>query len=118
METLDEALITLVEMTVRETDADRGSLFLNDASTGELYSRVAQGDRFLEIRFLNDVGIAGRVFTTHESLIINDAYSDPRFNREIDEQTGYTTREHPVRADHDAAWSGDRRRPGAQQALR
>jgi len=41
METLDEALTTLVEMTVRETGADRGSLFLNDASTGELYSRVA-----------------------------------------------------------------------------
>ncbi|MDQ1512049.1 MAG: adenylate cyclase, partial [Actinomycetota bacterium] len=68
------------------------TLFLNDPATGELYSRVLQGERMLEIRFLNDAGIAGRVFTTHESLIINDAYADPRFNREIDEQTGYTTR--------------------------
>src|SRR6266404_833398 len=75
METLDEVLAALVEMTVRATDSDRGTLFLNDPATGELYSRVLQGERMLEIRFLNDVGIAGRVFTTHESLIINDAYA-------------------------------------------
>ena len=92
METLDEVLVALVEMTVRETDADRGTLFLNDPMTGELYSRVVQGERLREIRFLNDVGIAGRVFATHESLIINDAYADPQFNRDIDEQTGYTTK--------------------------
>ena len=92
METLDEVLAALIEMTVRETDSDRGTLFLNDPATGELYSRMLQGERVLEIRLLNDAGIAGRVFTTHESLIINDAYADPRFNRDIDEQTGYTTR--------------------------
>src|SRR5262245_22309277 len=92
METLDEMLSALVELTVRETNADRGTLFLNDSATGELYARVAQGDRSLEIRFLNSVGIAGRVFMTHEPLIINDTYADHRFNREIDEQTGYATR--------------------------
>jgi adenylate cyclase len=92
LDTLDEVLTALVELTVRETDADRGTLFLNDSTTGELYSRIAQGDHLVELRFLNDTGIAGRVFTTHESLIIDDAYTDPRFNRDIDELTGYTTR--------------------------
>jgi adenylate cyclase len=92
METLDEVLAALVDMTVCETGADRGTLFLNDPATGELYSRVVQGERVREIRFLNDTGIAGRVFTTREPLIINDAYADARFNREIDEQTGYATR--------------------------
>ena len=92
METLDEVLAALIEMTVLETDSDRGTLFLNDPATGELYSRVLQGEQTLEIRLLNDVGIAGRVFTTHESLIINDAYADPRFNRQVDELTGYETR--------------------------
>ena len=92
METLDDVLAALIEMTVLETDSDRGTLFLNDPATGELYSRVLQGEQTLEIRLLNDVGIAGRVFTTHESLIINDAYADPRFNREVDELTGYETR--------------------------
>ncbi|HYR05272.1 MAG TPA: adenylate/guanylate cyclase domain-containing protein, partial [Gallionella sp.] len=36
-------------------------------------------------------GIAGFVFTCGEPLIIHDAYSDPRFNRSIDEQTGFVT---------------------------
>ncbi len=92
METLDEVLATLVELTARETDSDRGTLFLHDPSTGELYSRVAQGQRSREIRFLNDVGIAGQVFQSGVGVIVNDAYADPDFNRAVDEQTGYKTR--------------------------
>ena len=91
-ETLDEVLHALVEMTTTELDAERGSLFLNDPSTGELYSRVAQGNIKREIRLPNTSGIAGHVFTTGESLTIDDPYSDPRFNRSIDEQTGFVTR--------------------------
>ncbi|UYV77686.1 hypothetical protein LAZ67_15001937 [Cordylochernes scorpioides] len=37
-------------------------------------------------------GIAGHVAQTGESLNIPDAYNDKRFNRTIDHQTGYTTR--------------------------
>jgi len=91
-ETLDEVLTSLVEMTTAQLDAERGSLFLNDPDTNELYSRVAQGNVRREIRLLNSSGIAGHVFTTGESLIIHDAYSDPRFNRSVDEQTGFLTR--------------------------
>jgi adenylate cyclase len=91
-DTLDEVLNSLVEMTTAELDAERGSLFLNDPDTNELYSRVAQGNIRREIRLLNSSGIAGSVFTTGESLIIGDAYSDPRFNRSVDEQTGFVTR--------------------------
>lgn len=80
LETLDEMLAALVELTTRETDADRGTLFLNDPATGELYARVAQGEQTREIRFHNSTGIAGRVFTTREPLVINDPYADARFN--------------------------------------
>ena len=90
--TLDEILNALVEMTTNELNAERGSLFLNDPATSELYSRVAQGNIQREIRLLNTSGIAGHVFTSGEALIIHDAYADPRFNRSIDEQTGFTTR--------------------------
>ena len=89
---LDEVLRSLVEMTTNELHAERGSLFLNDTETNELYSRVAQGNIQREIRLLNNSGIAGHVFTTGEALIIHDAYSDVRFNRSIDEQTGFVTR--------------------------
>ncbi len=91
-DSLDAILHTLVEITTAELGAERGSLFLNDADTGELYSRVAQGAIQREIRILNTSGIAGYAFTTGESLIIPDAYADPRFNRSVDEQTGFVTR--------------------------
>ena len=92
MESLDEILATLVEMTTWEIDAERGTLFLNDSTTGELYSRFAQGSQSLEIRILNNSGIAGHVFQTGESLLVDDAYADPRFNSTVDLRTGYKTR--------------------------
>ncbi|MEI7636185.1 MAG: GAF domain-containing protein [Syntrophus sp. (in: bacteria)] len=91
-ETLDEMLNVLVEITTREIRADRGTIFLNDAETAELYSRVAQGTFQREIRIINNTGIAGHVFTTGEGLIVHDAYNDERFNRSVDEKTGYTTK--------------------------
>jgi adenylate cyclase len=91
-EQLDDVLHALVEMTTAALDAERGTLFLNDPSTNELYSRVAQGNIKREIRLLNSTGIAGHVFTTGEPLLILDPYSDPRFNSSIDEQTGFVTR--------------------------
>ncbi len=92
MDTLDEVLTALVEVTTAELKAERGTLFLNDPETNELYSRVAQGNSHREIRLLNNSGIAGHVFTAGEGLIIDDAYADERFNRTIDEQTGFITR--------------------------
>lgn len=91
-ETLDEILKMLVEVTTRELNADRGSIFLNDDQTQELYSRVAQGNFQREIRVLNNSGVAGQVFTTGKALIVHDAYADPHFNRSVDEETGYTTK--------------------------
>ena len=79
-------------MTTTELGADRGSLFLNDALTGELYSRVAQGELTREIRILNTTGIAGAIFQSGVGEIIHDAYTDDRFNDKIDEQTGYVTK--------------------------
>lgn len=91
-ETLDEVLSELVDIVTRETKAERSSLFLNDPETGELYTRVAQGTNIREIRILNDSGIAGWVFSTAKGRIIDDAHSDPHFNKSIDEQTGFKTR--------------------------
>ena len=92
IETLDEVLATLVEITTLETESERGTLFLNDDESNELYSRVAQGENVREIRLLNDSGVAGHVFTTGEGAVIHDAYHDKRFNSSIDEQTGFHTK--------------------------
>jgi len=89
---LDQLLAILIEVTANETDAERGTLFLNDPATSELISRVAQGTFNREIRLLNSEGIAGAVFQTGRGEIVHDAYADPRFNREIDDKTGFRTR--------------------------
>jgi adenylate cyclase len=91
-ETLDETLKTLVEITTRELKADRGTIFLHDSETGELYSRVAQGNFQREIRILSNTGVAGHVFTSGKGVIVHNAYEDPHFNHAIDEQTGYVTK--------------------------
>ncbi len=90
-QSLDEQLETLVEITTSVLGCERGSLFLSDPQTDELYSRIAQGDIHREIRVLNNAGVAGHVFQSGESLIIDDAYTDERFNASVDEQTGFTT---------------------------
>jgi adenylate cyclase len=89
--TLEEVLTKLVEITARETGADRGSLFLNDEKTGELFTRVAQGIHKREIRLLNTSGIAGHVFTTGEGIIALDAYAHEKFDKIADVRTGYKT---------------------------
>lgn len=90
---LDVLFPRLMDVVSSMLKADRSSLFLYDAETGELYSRVTQGDAMEEIRFPSNLGIAGSVFTTGEAEIITaDAYSNVRFNQEIDRHTGYRTR--------------------------
>ena len=91
MESLDEVLGALIGITTKELQAERGTLFLFDSATDELYSRVAQGDLSREIRFLKTEGIAGAVFTSGVGEIIDEPYEDPRFNRSIDERTGFKT---------------------------
>jgi adenylate cyclase len=92
IDSLDTVLNVLVERLASELNAERGTLFLNDAETNELYSRVAMGNFQREIRILNKTGVAGYVFTAGEGAIIHDAYADPRFNRSVDERTGFVTR--------------------------
>jgi adenylate cyclase len=92
IEKLDDLLATLVEIVANETNAERGTLFLNDPITNELYSRIAQGTFNREIRLLNNSGIAGTVFQSGKGEIVHDPYADPRFNNEIDRKTGFITK--------------------------
>ncbi len=91
-ESIEEIIATIIEVTTWELKAERGSLFLNDSATNELYTRFAQGTNLREIRIHNKSGIAGSVFQSGVGEIIHDAYSDDRFNSAVDQQTGYTTK--------------------------
>jgi adenylate cyclase len=89
---LDEMLPHLIEVIAEVLRVDRATLFLHDNNSQELFSRVLQGTEVKEIRIPDDSGVAGTVFTTGRTLIISDAYADPRFSPEIDRKTGYRTR--------------------------
>ncbi len=92
LNTLDEVLQAIMEIATMETNSERGSLFLIDHQTSELYSRIALGVNMREIRILSTSGIAGHVYTTGNGVIVHDTYKDSRFNRFIDEQTGFVTK--------------------------
>ncbi len=92
VETLDEVLERLVEVTTLQLNTERSTIFLNDDDSGELYARIAQGTLRREIRLLNTTGIAGHVYSSGRPVIVHDASADDRFNPQIDEQTGFQTR--------------------------
>lgn len=89
---LDKLLITIAEQTKLVLNADRCSVFLYDKEKNELWSKVALGmENSEEIRFSADKGFAGAAVKNGETIRISDAYSDKRFNKDIDKKTGYKT---------------------------
>ncbi|XP_029140351.1 cAMP and cAMP-inhibited cGMP 3',5'-cyclic phosphodiesterase 10A [Protobothrops mucrosquamatus] len=99
---IDSLLENIMIYAKNLVNADRCALFQVDQKNNELYSdlfdigEVHEGKpvfrKTKEIRFSIEKGIAGQVARTGEVLNIPDAYADPRFNREVDLYTGYTTR--------------------------
>jgi HD-GYP domain-containing protein (c-di-GMP phosphodiesterase class II) len=89
---IDELLRVIAEETKNAIQADRCTVFLWDKESDELWSKVALGIESNEIRFPADKGLAGYVVKTGETLNIVDAYSDSRFNPEVDNKTGYHTK--------------------------
>ena len=89
---LEKILQIILETATKSLRADRGTVYLIDYKTKELWSKVLQGDIKVEIRLPIGKGIAGHVAKTGKKVILKDAYKDPRFNREVDKQTGYHTK--------------------------
>ena len=89
---IDKLMQTIAEETREAIQADRCTVFLYNKETDELWSKVALGLGSTELRFKANQGLAGHVFQTGETINIKDAYSDSRFNKDIDKETGYRTK--------------------------
>ena len=87
---LDKLLMEIAKAAQTLLGAERASIFLYDAGTDQLWTKVALGAN--EIRVPSSAGIVGSVFKSKGLLNIPDAYADPRFNREVDKRTGFVTR--------------------------
>lgn len=115
---LREVLSVIIDAMRDLLDAERATVFEFDATNAELFTTVAHGltaspsaagatpngdappldtpthdpTREGGIRIPITRGIAGECARHHRVINVPDAYADPRFNREVDKQTGFTTR--------------------------
>jgi putative ABC transport system ATP-binding protein len=88
---IDRGLFAFTRKLAVLLNAERSSLFLVEGD--ELVLKVSENLAAMgEIRFPVGAGIAGAVAQSGQSIRIDDAYADPRFNREVDKQTGFRTR--------------------------
>jgi putative ABC transport system ATP-binding protein len=90
---LSEVLAALTRKLAQLLGAERASFFLVDEERDELELRVSQDvEADAGLRIPRSSGIAGAAAVSGEPIRIEDAYADPRFNREIDARTGFRTR--------------------------
>lgn len=92
MTDINVLLKLIAEETKAAMQADRCTVFLYDKEKNEIWSKVALGMEDKEIRFPAGKGLAGYVIQTGESVNIQDAYNDSRFNPDVDKATGYVTK--------------------------
>ena len=88
---LGELLSYIGTHCTRAVNADRCTVFLVDKERKQLWSRYSKGEEE-EIRFSMGLGIASECIRTNKSLVIENPYDHPLFNSEIDQKTGYKTR--------------------------
>jgi sigma-B regulation protein RsbU (phosphoserine phosphatase) len=87
---LDNMLTEVVDAARNILNADRGTVFLYDEVANELVVRVAT--ELGHIRIPADKGIVGESAQTRKLINVPDCYTDSRFNRAIDKETGYRSR--------------------------
>lgn len=88
----DDLLHRIIVLATDALNSERATLFIVDKKKKELWSRTGIGIEKQEIRFPMDRGIAGEVALSGEAQIIDEPYSHPKFNKEIDIKTGFVTR--------------------------
>ena len=90
---LEQSLRVFTRRVAELLDAERASMFLVDHARGELTLHVSQDLAAGEtVRIPIGSGIAGAAAASGRPVRVADAYEDPRFNRNVDAQTGFRTR--------------------------
>ncbi|MBI5366798.1 MAG: GAF domain-containing protein [Planctomycetes bacterium] len=90
--TLALLLPRLATLVSELLEAERCTFFLLDRETDELCIWATTNAEVQGLRMPHDRGIAGWVLTSGTPLLLDDVYSDPRFNPDVDRMTGFRTR--------------------------
>ncbi|MBI4427642.1 MAG: SpoIIE family protein phosphatase [Ignavibacteriales bacterium] len=89
---LEKLLGIILNLALRNLDAERGTIYLIDEERKELWSKVLKGARLVEIRLPIGTGISGFVAKTGKTVLISDASKDKRFYSGIDKKSGFQTK--------------------------
>jgi sigma-B regulation protein RsbU (phosphoserine phosphatase) len=89
---LAELLELILKIARAEVNADRGTVFLVDNESRQIWSIVAMGLEKQEIRMPFGVGVAGTVAETGQPINVEDAYQLACFDPSTDQKTGYHTK--------------------------
>ncbi|MDP9360892.1 MAG: SpoIIE family protein phosphatase [Acidobacteriota bacterium] len=87
----DTLFASILTVARNELHVERGTLYFVDDQKQEIWTKIA-GELSNEIRLPIGKGLAGTVAATGQAVILHDAYQDPRFDRSLDQKTGYRTR--------------------------
>ena len=88
---LHEVVEKVVTITTQVLSCERVTLFLADPENREL-SVLASADELEELRVPYSKGLVGSCAETKQPILVADAYSDKRFHKLVDTQTGYRTK--------------------------
>lgn len=88
--------VALLELIAGEAarllECDRTSIFIWDEPHQEMVACPALGVEGNMLRIPDSAGIVGECLQMARTIRVEDAYLDARFNRQVDLQTGYRTR--------------------------
>jgi sigma-B regulation protein RsbU (phosphoserine phosphatase) len=89
---LNEVLNSILSVSVKELEAQRGTVFLCNDDRDKLISRVVKGETIDEINIPINKGLVGATFMGKEILNVQNAYEDKRFDKTFDMETGFKTK--------------------------
>ena len=81
-----------IDNTCQILHCDRASLFILDQISDSLIVFSGEGLKRAQIKIPKNKGIVGACFMERKKIRIDDAYTDQRFNKEVDIKTNYRTK--------------------------
>lgn len=91
---LDQVLTTVIQIINEKMRVETGSILLREPGTDQIsFAKILRGsiEQLASVRLRVGEGIVGWVVATGKSALVPDVARDPRWNANIDKETGFVT---------------------------